>query len=301
VLIYPLSFSNYLKFFLNPSNGFKTPKVGIMNQLRSVRQTVTGSRHGPIVRLVSPGDLGKQLKPFIFLDYLRANIPEGFGFGLHPHSGIATLTYQLDADVAYIDTESNTGILKATGLEWMKAGGGAWHGGKMMSGGDITGFQLWVSLPPVEEDGPSFSQYVEPTAVPRSENVKVLLGEYNGLASPIKTPAPMNYFDITLKMNERFVYEIPISHKVAWAFVYRGDSEINGVNISEKMVVLNDDGRNLEIFAKSDSRVLIGTAVPHPHDLVNGYYSVHTNELSLAKGESKINEIGKNLKQQGRI
>ena len=272
-----------------------------MKRLRSIQLISTGERHGPIVRLVSPGDLGQELKPFIFLDYLRGNLPEGFGFGLHPHSGIATLTYQLDVDVAYVDTESKEGILKATGLEWMKAGGGAWHGGKMLQGGEVTGFQLWVSLPPVEEDGPSFSQYVEPVAVPKSENVKVLLGEYRGLKSPIKTPAPMNYFDVVLKKDERFEYEIPFSHQVAWAFVYRGNAEINGTSEFEKMIVFKDDGKGLDILAKSDSRILIGTAELHPHELVSGYYSVHTSEQSLKMGETKINEMGKKLKQVGKI
>jgi len=272
-----------------------------MKQLRSVRSTGAGFRHGPIVRLISPGDLGQELKPFIFLDYLRAHIPAGFGFGLHPHSGIATLTYQLDVDVAYIDTESQEGILKATGLEWMKAGGGAWHGGKMLSGGEITGFQLWISLPPGEEDGPSFSQYVEPTAVPQVENVKVLLGEYRGQKSPIQTPAAMNYFDIFLKQSEQFEFVIPALHKVAWAFAYRGEIVINGTAVREKIVVLNADGDSLEIFAKTDSRILIGTAEFHPHELVSGHSSVHTNENSLKKGENKINQIGHKLRQLGKI
>jgi redox-sensitive bicupin YhaK (pirin superfamily) len=130
-----------------------------MTGLRNIELRVKGQRHGPIVRLVSPTDLGERLKPFVFLDFLNANIPSGFGFEIHPHSGIATLTYQLDIDVAYLDTEGKEGILKAKGLEWMRAGGGAWHKGTMIGGGQISGFQLWVALPPGIEDGPSFSQY----------------------------------------------------------------------------------------------------------------------------------------------
>jgi redox-sensitive bicupin YhaK (pirin superfamily) len=63
-----------------------------------------GRLHGPITRLVSPSDLGQVLKPFVFLDYFdmqRASFP---GFGLHPHSGIATLTHLLEGSVRYEDT-----------------------------------------------------------------------------------------------------------------------------------------------------------------------------------------------------
>src|SRR5258708_16326329 len=62
---------------------------------RTVRQIVHRSRgqtHGPITRLMSPGDLGEVLKPFVFLDLFdNGGKPIG-GFGPHPPSGIATLT-----------------------------------------------------------------------------------------------------------------------------------------------------------------------------------------------------------------
>ncbi|WP_370694565.1 pirin family protein, partial [Klebsiella pneumoniae] len=75
--------------------------------------------------------MGERLKPFIFLDFFDAEIEPGFGFGMHPHSGIATLTWQPGSDVAYQDTTGQRGILRAGGLEWMNAGGGAWHQGHL--------------------------------------------------------------------------------------------------------------------------------------------------------------------------
>ena len=70
---------------LNP----ETPATEV-NALRSIERRVAGEQHGPIARLISPGDLGERLKPFIFLDFFDADIEPGFGFGMHPHSGIAT-------------------------------------------------------------------------------------------------------------------------------------------------------------------------------------------------------------------
>ncbi|HUE88522.1 MAG TPA: hypothetical protein VMO26_20790 [Vicinamibacterales bacterium] len=35
---------------------------------RTIVQRTRGYGHGPIVRLMSPSDLGEQLKPFVFLD-----------------------------------------------------------------------------------------------------------------------------------------------------------------------------------------------------------------------------------------
>jgi Pirin len=48
---------------------------------------------------MSPSDLGHVLKPFVFLDLFdmeKASFP---GFGLHPHSGIATVSYLFEGSV----------------------------------------------------------------------------------------------------------------------------------------------------------------------------------------------------------
>src|ERR1700693_5811696 len=94
---------------------------------RRVVHTTAGRRHGPITRLVSPSDIGELIKPFVFLDHAEvAYKPEPL-FGIHPHSGIATLTVVLRGGLAYEDTTGNKGSVPTGGLEWMKAGNGAWH------------------------------------------------------------------------------------------------------------------------------------------------------------------------------
>ncbi|MEK1940944.1 MAG: pirin family protein, partial [Pseudomonas sp.] len=35
---------------------------------RQITYRTTGRQHGPIVRLMSPSDLGQVIKPFVFLD-----------------------------------------------------------------------------------------------------------------------------------------------------------------------------------------------------------------------------------------
>jgi redox-sensitive bicupin YhaK (pirin superfamily) len=78
---------------------------------RQIVHRTRGHRHGPITRLMSPSDLGQSLKPFVFLDLFDNAGSLLSGFGLHPHSGIATLTYLLEGSVRYEDTTGATGIL----------------------------------------------------------------------------------------------------------------------------------------------------------------------------------------------
>src|SRR5947209_14411146 len=96
---------------------------------RTIVRRTRGHRHGPITRLMSPGDLGQLLKPFVFLDLFDSEGAAEGGFGLHPHSGIATLTLIMQGGVRYEDTSGETGVVMQGGVEWMVAGGGVWHGG----------------------------------------------------------------------------------------------------------------------------------------------------------------------------
>jgi len=272
-----------------------------MNDLRTVEKRVLGRSHGPITRVISPGDLGDLLKPFVFLDFIHANIPDGFGFEYHPHSGIATLTYQRNVDVHYVDTEGKEGILKAGGLEWMQSGGGAWHQGSMPKGGLVTAFQLWVALPPGVEDGPSRSEYVAPDKVPDIDGVRVLLGEYSGTKSSIITPSPMNYFDVAIKSGTRWRFEIDRLHSQAWAFVYEGKADVCGATSSHELLILSALGHAIEVVAHEDARMIFGSGANHPFPLITGPSSVHTNKTSLAKGEAKIMAIGERLKREGKL
>ena len=251
--------------------------------------------------MVSPGDLGERLKPFVFLDHLHGHVPSGAGFGWHPHSGIATLTYQLDADAAYEDTTGQRGVVKATGLEWMRAGSGTWHRGTIQPRGDTAeGFQLWVALPPALEAGPSEGIYVAPADVPQIGNVRVLLGDYGGARSPIPTPSPMLYLDVVLAAGERWSLPVPEVHDVAWLLVYRGSARVAGEATSDEVAILAGDGE-LVIEAREASRVLFGSARRHPHALVLGSHSVHTSRDALALGVARIDEVARELRAAHRL
>jgi redox-sensitive bicupin YhaK (pirin superfamily) len=125
-----------------------TSPAAIQTRPRKIVRRTRGNHHGPVTRLMSPGDLGQVLKPFVFLDLFEMDNASFSGTGLHPHSGIATVTYLFEGSVRYEDTSGATGVLLAGGVEWFKAGHGAWHGGGPGDTGRARGFQLWLALPP---------------------------------------------------------------------------------------------------------------------------------------------------------
>jgi redox-sensitive bicupin YhaK (pirin superfamily) len=274
-----------------------------MIALRPIIARARGQRHGPINRLISPDDLGDRLKPFIFLDFFDAEIEPGFGFGMHPHSGIATLTWQPGTDVRYSDTTGQNGVLKAGGLEWMNAGGGAWHQGSLMGSGRVTGFQLWVAMPPGVEDGASFGQYIPPadvalTPIPGG-TLRVLLGEYGAghdrVVSPIQSHQDMTYLVVSLSPGQSWTFTPPAAHSTAFAFVFSGAAKVQGEEGGKTLMVLGDAGDIAVETADQPAEVLIGTAAPHLHPLVMGPSSVHTNRASLDASIARIRKIGATL------
>src|SRR5207249_1912772 len=148
----------------------------IATRPRKIVRRTRGNRHGPITRLMSPGDLGQWLKPFVFLDLFDMDTASFPGFGLHPHSGIATVTYLFEGSVRYEDSTGATGVLPAGGVEWFKAAHGAWHGGGPGDSGRARGFQLWLALPPDHELGPVENGYLAPDAVAADRAGRVLGG-----------------------------------------------------------------------------------------------------------------------------
>jgi redox-sensitive bicupin YhaK (pirin superfamily) len=280
-----------------------------MSELREITYVEAGQTHGPITRLVSPSDIGGQLKPFIFLDYFNAQIEPGFGFPMHPHSGIATLTWQPGTDVAYQDTTGQQGTLKAGGLEWMNAGGGAWHKATLLGRGHATGFQLWVAMPPGVENGPSQGQYVAPDhvatlSIPGGQ-VKVLLGSLRSetatATSPIVSHQEMNYFVVELETNASWTYTPPLHHEIAFAVGFAGAPLVNGTKLQQTLAVLGSKGSIQISAAVGPVQVLLGTAVKHNWDLVLGTSSVHTSEAALAEGLRTIRAIGAQLNRAGKM
>src|SRR6266849_7277337 len=267
---------------------------------RIARRT-RGQSHGPITRLMSPSDFGRLLKPFVFLDLFDTQGKPFTGFGLHPHSGIATLTYVAEGSVSYEDTNGATGLLRAGGLEWVRTGGGVWHAGGSGEPGRTRGFQLWVALPPELEVGPSESVYLGPERIPNDGPARVLLGSYGTATSAIEAPSPMNYLAMRLKAGERWSYQPPAGHTVLWTALGKGSVLIPDELRQGELVAFKPSNTAMEFEAESDAEFVVGSAVPHNYDLVLGSHSVHTSAEALREAEARISEIETRLIQQGKL
>ena len=267
---------------------------------RAIARRTRGHTHGPITRLMSPSDFGEILKPFVFLDLFDHEGPP-FNGALHPHSGIATLTYVAEGAVSYIDPDDVRGTLQAGGVEWMQAGRGMWHGGGLDKAGRTRGFQLWIALPPELELGPTISIYQAPEDVPVDGKARVLLGSHGSVSSTIRPPSPINYLAVRLKAGERWHYEPPSGHSVLWVAIASGALAAPDELLQGELAAFEPSSQAVEFEALTDTEFVLGSAAPHEHDLVLGYYSVHTSAGALRDGEAHISSIRRRLVQERRL
>jgi len=228
-----------------------TTNVMTQSPRSRIARRTRGQSHGPITRLMSPSDFGSVLKPFVFLDLFDTHAKPFSGFGLHPHSGIASLTYVADGSVSYQDTNGARGLLPAGGVEWMRAGGGVWHGGGVGEHGRTRGFQLWIALPPELELGPSESIYLSPEVIPHDGPARVLVGSYGTATSAIKAPSPMNYLALQLKAGERWSYQPPAGHTVLWIAVGMGSVLVPDELRQGELVAFRPSSAVIEFEARS--------------------------------------------------
>jgi redox-sensitive bicupin YhaK (pirin superfamily) len=278
-----------------------TPATPTQAQARKIVRRTRGNRHGPITRLMSPSDLGQVLKPFVFLDLFDMENATLQGMGLHPHSGIATVSYLFEGSVRYEDSTGATGVLPAGGVEWFKAAHGAWHGGGLGDAGRARGFQLWLALPPDHELGPVENVYLAPDAVARNGPARVLVGTHGGATSSINAPASLNYLAVRLRAGESWRYQPAFDHTVGWVALSTGRLLVPESVEAGELAIFESSADAIDFHADADTEFVLGSAAPHAHDLVLGQYSVHSSPAMLRAGEQRISEIHHRLHKEGRL
>ena len=264
---------------------------------RQIVSRTSGKRHGPITRLMSPGDLGQLLKPFVFLDYVEAQ-GDGPNFGFHPHSGIATLTFPLTFDIEHTTSTGQVDVVKQGGVEWVVTGSGIWHKARPLNGSRMLAFQTWFALPPSHELAQPAAMFLQPGDVPRVGPATVLLGTYEQTSSRIDAPFDACYLWVELQAGESWSYQPSSQHDIAWTFAQSGKLSIHGEVLNRELAVFEEGYGALRFEASDNCAFLVASAAKLPQELALGYYSVHSSQANLEAGERRITEIGALLKKE---
>ncbi len=277
---------------------------------RTLKSIINGRANGLIHAYITNRQLRESLQPMVLFDYLEVPLKQfkENGFGWHPHSGIGIITYIIKSDMHHLDSAGNSGKIREGGVQWISAGNGIWHNENYQSLPEsdtilMSGIQFWIQLPPGAEDSKVIYMDVQPEDVPSHQNIKVIAGEYKKTKGAFKTPIDLNYFSISLEKGQTFTYSIPTNHDKGLVMPFIGNIDFNGQTLSTTQLgVLDHQGEEVIIQSKDDKCEFILITTPSvDYKMITSRGQIHTNEKSLEQATQRINKIGQELKNDGKI
>lgn len=239
----------------------------------------------PVRSLFSYDGLGRELSPFLLLDYAS---PTEFtptahrrGVGEHPHRGFETVTIVYAGEVSHRDSAGGGGTIGPGDVQWMTAGGGIVHEefhseafGRQ--GGTMHMVQLWVNLPAADKMTPPTYQSLLKKGIPVVElaggrgSLRVIAGEYAGARGPAHTFSPIDVWDVKLKAGGSLRFDAPAKRTLALV-VLDGTIKANGQAAAEsQLVVFDREAGEVKIEAEGDAAVLVLSGEPLNEPIV-GY------------------------------
>nr|MBL8454590.1 pirin family protein [Zoogloeaceae bacterium] len=259
----------------------------------------------PVRSLFSYDSHGKQLSPFLLLDYAGPTTFEPTahrrGVGQHPHRGFETVTIVYAGEVSHRDSTGAGGVIGAGDVQWMTAGAGIlheeFHGeGFARNGGALEMVQLWVNLPARDKLAPPRYQAITAADIPtvalpqNAGTARIIAGELGGRRGPAATFTPMNVWDLRLARGVETELALPDGWTAALV-VLHGTVQVNGRAIARdaQMVVLDRAGTSLTIEANGDAVVLLLAGAPIDEPIVGYGPFVMNSQAEIAEAIDDFN------------
>jgi redox-sensitive bicupin YhaK (pirin superfamily) len=264
----------------------------------------------PVRTLFFYQDMGRQMSPFLMLDYAGpAEFPsttERKGVGSHPHRGFETVTIVYEGEVAHKDSTGQGGVIGPGDVQWMTAGSGILHEefhseGFAKNGGTLNMVQLWVNLPAkLKMTQPGYQAILE-KQIPVIDlkggagQARIIAGDFQGQTGPAKTFTPLNVIDLKLKKGATNI-SVPEGWNASLV-ILRGAVEAgDGVVAKDaQMLMFGNQGQDIQIHVLEDSIALLLSGEPIDEPIVGyGPFVMNTKEeIAQAMQDFNSGSFGK--------
>ena len=260
----------------------------------------------PVRSLFSYDNLGKQLSPFLLLDYAGpaqfAPAAQKRGVGVHPHRGFETVTIVYQGEVDHRDSTGAGGHIGPGDVQWMTAASGILHEefhseAFTHNGGTLEMVQLWVNLPAKDKMTDAGYQTLLDAQIPTvpladdAGRVRVIAGEHAGQRGPARTFTPIDVWDVRLNQGGTTRFKLPDGHTVA-LIVLRGTVMVNGDAIARdaQMVQFDRNGSDITIEANTDATLLLLAGEPIAEPVVGYGPFVMNTEAEIRQAIADFND-----------
>jgi len=184
----------------------------------------------------------------------------------------------LAGDFEHKDSTGGQGRMTAGDVQWMKTGSGIIHSEMpAMKEGKLHGFQLWINMPAsMKMDKPEY-HYIDADKMSvhkdNDKQIKVIAGKFQKAEGPIKkhNVEPV-YFDVELKKDKEFNFEIPSSHN---SFIYLIEGEIKigekkHDEVKDSTLILLTNGEKLKVTSLTEAKFLLISGKPIGEQIARG-------------------------------
>ena len=227
----------------------------------------------PVRTLFFYQDLGKEMSPFLMLDFAGPmqflTTTERKGVGSHPHRGFETVTFVYEGEVEHKDSTGQGGVIGPGEVQWMTAGAGILHeefhsAAFAREGGVMQMIQLWVNLPAKDKmTSPGYQpilrqQIPELTLVDGSGTARVIAGSFGGQTGPARTFTPMQVVDLKLKKGAALTIPVPAGWS-AGLVVLNGavQAQDGAVATDAQMLMYEHAGQDIAVHVVEDTVALL--------------------------------------------
>jgi redox-sensitive bicupin YhaK (pirin superfamily) len=198
----------------------------ITRVIRVARRTVN---EGLSIAQLHGVHLPEHLDPFLVFDHFHMSQPY---FPPRPHAGLCAVTYLFaDSQGGFIHRDSlgERGEITPGELHWTTTGRGVVHEEVPKSCGTLCqGLQIFVNLAAPDKLTEPRSQHLAAKDIPLfhqdGTQVRVLVGSWNGLTSPLLPPTHVTLLDVTLEPGALFEAEVP-DEESRFAYILHGEGD----------------------------------------------------------------------------
>jgi len=230
--------------------------------------------HGSQFRAFSlrGNQFAKPIDPFLAVDHAWISGPT---FPPHPHAGFSAVSYLfLDSETGIDNRDAlgNRNLIQPGGLHWTAAGKGVVHEEVPAEPGKtVHMLQIFINLPQERQADAPFALSLEAQDVPvvrlPGVKVRVPLGRFAQMSSPLSVPTEVTVLDISLEDGAEVSVPIPEGH-VAFVMPIDGEVWVDGLpfNLIELSLPVNlplRDDRAVRLSApQGNAKAVLFSGVP---------------------------------------
>jgi redox-sensitive bicupin YhaK (pirin superfamily) len=231
----------------------------------------------------------------------------GRGFEPHPHAGFSAITYVFEDSQTGMRTRDSLGgdiAMGPGGIVWSQAGSGMIHEETAVDPDrELHGLQVFVNLRSKDKLAAPKVFDLAASRVPvwqseAGDRVRVVVGSFEGLSSPLVPAEPFDWLDVELRRDISFDLKDDhnaLVYAVSGEVLVRGDGREQKVEGGQALAIHGSDGgARLTCKAVQPAHLLIfsGTPIREPVVFDSQFMMNEPSQIEAAAARYRAGEMG---------